>query len=191
MPPRCGGVQILMKKCFIRPPQGPFVTKRDLMRISIRRFSTRRIAGRRRGAGHGNPRKPEAARGARRCESRPRETRLRSLRNAEKQTTGKLEWNAGITRPAQRVKPRETAPRTKVTPRLPCYAGCASGIGPGPAPFSLFRPVQRPGDKTPSEAVLGRHSPAGRASGENAPARHLQGEMHEFCTPTPGRNPPG
>ena len=132
----------------------------------------------------------EEARGERRRESRPRETRLRSLRNAEKQTTGKLEWNAGITRPAQRVKPRETAPRTKATPRLPCYAGCASGIGPGPAPFSLFRP-RATARWSPSEAVLGRYSPAGRASGENTPARHLQGEMHEFCTPTPGRNPPG
>ena len=142
----------------------------------------------------GWPWKPEEARGGSgRAATREQAARneVRSLRNAQKQTTGKLEWNAGITRPAQRVKPRETAPRTKATPRLPCYAGCASGIGPGPAPFSLFRPVQRPGDTPPAEAVPGRHSPAGCASGENAPARHLQGEMHEFCTPAPGRNPPG
>ena len=186
-------MQILMKKCFIRPPQGPFVTKHDFYGRFLYGGFLYDVFLR------GGPRAAAAVRGVEfrggsgRAATREQAARneVRSLRNAEKQTTGKLEWNAGITRPAQRVKPRETTPRTKATPRLPCYAGCASGIGPGPAPFSLFRPVQRPGDTPPAEAILGRHSPAGCSSGENAPARHLQGEMHEFCTPAPGRNPPG
>ena len=54
-----------MKKCFIRAPQGPFVTKRDLMRISVWRFSTQRIVGRRSGAGRGTPRRLGACGGAR------------------------------------------------------------------------------------------------------------------------------
>ena len=54
-----------MKKCFIRAPQGPFVTKRDLMRISVWRFSTQRIVGRRSGAGRGTPRRLGARGGER------------------------------------------------------------------------------------------------------------------------------